>query len=72
MTYDVLDANGASVAAMVDVTSVRMMHPGWVRVLVKQGSDDTNYILQLQVTTTGLRTLRFHAAIKVRTISPPS
>lgn len=72
VTYQVLNSSSVAQAGMIDTATVRTMHPGWVRVLVKAGADNTNYVLELSVGTTGLRTLRFYATIKVRTITPPA
>ena len=71
-TYDVLDSAGASVPAMVDTTTVRVLHPGWVRMKVLGGTDDANYVIQLKVSTTEARILRFYATVKVRDILPPT
>ena len=72
VTYDVLDSSAASVASMVDTTTVRVLHPGWVRVKILAGADDTNYVIQLKVSTTEARILLFYATVKVRTIIPPT
>jgi hypothetical protein len=71
-TYSVLNDQDVAQAGMIDTTSVRALHPGWVRTTIQAGADDTNYVAKLTVKTTELRTLTFHATVKVRTIHAPT
>ena len=72
VSYVVTDSGGSSVSGMVDASKTRFPADGWVRTLIKAGTDGSDYTAVLTVVTTnsaGLaRTLTFRCGIKVRNV----
>ena len=72
-TYTVTHSDGSDTSsAMAIAGDIRALHPAWVRTPIQAGTDTSNYVVTLKVTTTENRTLHFHTTIKVRTIDAPT
>lgn len=71
-TYEVLNTSDVAQAGMIVTSTMRALHPGWIRTTIKAGADDTNYVAKLTVGTTLGRKLTFHATVKVRKIHAPT
>ncbi len=72
-TYTVTHSDGTDTTSAMAITGdMRTLHPAWIRTPIQGGSSTANYVLTLQVTTTGPRTLNFHCTFKVQTIKAPT
>lgn len=60
-----VEANGASQASMFDESKTRVIDPGWARVRVKAGANNTSYTLIPRITTSLGRVIEARAIMKV-------
>lgn len=71
-TYDVITGQSSTLGAMGALSSIRVVHPFYVRTTIQAGASGTNYYSKLSVTTTGGRTLDFRVGIRVKDVIEPT